>query len=113
MAWNPDVIPPLEAFGQMWSDWVSEAVDAMNEHNADVLSMSYENLMIEPRMVLEQFLKYVFEDAPLNDSDYAWIENVASNISPAKDHVSVLGIPEIEKLDAACQNGMAALGYKR
>ncbi len=112
MEWNPDFIPPLEAFGQMWSEWVTEAVDAMNELNADVLPIRYEDLMTEPEAVLEQFLRYVFEDEPLKDSDYAWIEKVATDISPAKDHVSALGMEELEKLDSACREGMVALGYE-
>jgi len=109
--WNPDFYPPIEEFGKMWSEWVTEAVSAMQQANAEVLAISYESLMAEPEQALTHFLRFTTDRIKLTREDSAWIETVAAGTAAAPNHYSQLTVEEQSRLDETCGPGMRALGY--
>lgn len=111
MQWMPDYHPPIEEFGKMWSEWVVDAVAAIHKSEITSCAIAYEQFVLEPKNVLNQFLTFITGNPELSSADKAWMDDVASNLKPPASHYSQLSKQEQKRLDQACEPGMHALGY--
>lgn len=93
---------PLERFGRMWSAMVLRGTRRLAAlPPADVLHLSYDKLLVEPRAQIERLLGFLGLEPP----DPMWLAEAASRVSPP----SIATEPPDPALIRACENGMRQL----
>ncbi|MEM7349850.1 MAG: sulfotransferase [Acidobacteriota bacterium] len=110
--WDADYMPPLEEMGAMLNQWIVDAVAALEQVPAErQINLSFESLVDDTVETLLGFSRFVFDREPTAE-DIAWAEQERTVIRKPSLKFSQLDREQQEKLEAACAEGMEALGYR-
>ena len=110
--WDWEHMPPRERMGDMLNRWIVNATAALDGFPREQqFDLSYEELMDKPARTLLELAKFLFDREDPASEDVTWAEAEREVIRPAP--LRFPGLPELEqhRLQAACEDGLAALGY--
>lgn len=109
--WDSTYMPPLEEMGTMLNRWIVDAVAALEAFPEDrKMDLTFENLTEDTEATLLRFASFVFDREPTPE-DRAWAQAEVAVIRKPSLKFPNLDPAEQRKLEAACAEGLAALGY--
>ena len=109
--WDTDHMPPLEDMGAMLNAWILDAVDALESVPPErKINLTFEALTDDPVETLLRFSSFVFERQPTAE-DIAWAEKERAVIRKPPLKFPQLDRAAQSRIEAACGEGMEALGY--
>jgi hypothetical protein len=97
---------PVAELGQFWSDMVMPALDVLASLPPErVLQFSYEDLVAEPRQVLQRLARF----AGLPHADPGWLDRAARLVEPRSPRWLALPQEQIHELTRVCEPAMRRL----
>ncbi len=121
LAWAEGLLGPLQPIkqrlrtktdvsvvGAFWSEMVLSGLKSLAAlPPQQVLSLSYERLVAQPKEALADLLGFIDKDLPQS----AWIAQASQRIGAPRARRSGLTPAECASLEQACAGGLRALGY--
>ena len=110
--WDSSYMPPVEEMGAMLNRWVVDAAAALETVPKErQLNFAFEDLVEDPAKALVRLSNFIFDREEPTAEDMAWAEKERAVIRRPSLKFPSLPQPEKQRLQEACAEGMAALGY--
>ncbi len=110
--WDWTYTPPVEELAAMVNRWVVDAAAALAELPAEQrMDLAYEELVTRPAETLLALSGFLLDRAEPSVGDRAWAERQARIVRRVPLRFPGLEEPEQQRLQAACGEALATLGY--